>query len=206
MSTGFQWVFDNASEITMDAQPVVAQTVSRDGTVRSTSRGGSIWTFKVKFAAGMKFTDLRTGAASVAAKGRFTTDTVSLNSAFLGKYLGDSTTTTGFSFASTSGNTITMLSGGTGMSGSDKKFRAGDLIQLNKIGSNGGVYLITEDVAYNSNTVKVDRPVVETAAYFANIAHHCVFKLVCTKLPSITAFDYNLGTFNGEFEFAEDIT
>ena len=206
MSTGFQWVFDNASEITMDTQPVVAQTVSRDGTVRATSRGGAKWIFRVKFAAGMTYTDLRQGMASVALKGRHTSDTVSLNSAFLGKYLGNSTTTTGFSFASTSGNTITLSAGGTGMSGSDKKFRAGDIIQLNKIGSNGRVYLITADVAYNSNTVTVDRPVVETAAYFANIAHHCVFKLICTKLPNIKAFDYNLGTFDGEFEFVEDVT
>lgn len=201
MSTGFQWVFDNAGEMTMSTQATVAQTVSRDGTTRATSRGGSRWVFRVKFAAGMVYTDLRQGFGTVMAKGRHTNDTITLSSAFLGKYLGNSSTLSGWTASGVSGNTVT-VSGGNASSGF--KLKAGDLIQL---GSAGHVYQVTADVAYGSSSVTVNRPIIETTfSGGINVAENCLFKLICTSLPNIKAFDYNLGTFDGDFEFVEDMT
>tara|TARA_R110002051_G_scaffold318711_1_gene401437 strand:+ start:4145 stop:4750 length:606 start_codon:yes stop_codon:yes gene_type:complete len=201
MSTGFQWVIDNAGEISIDNQLVTAQTVSRDGTIRTTSRGGSTWTFTVKFAAGMVYTDLRQGFGTVMAKGKHVADSFTLNSIFLGKYLGDSSTLTGWTASSVSGNTVT-VAGGDASSGF--KLKAGDLIQL---GSTGHVYEVTADVAHGSSSVTVHRPIIETGfSGSINVGPNCSFKVICTALPNIKAFDYNLGTFDGVFQFAEDMT
>lgn len=201
MSTGFQWVIDNASQISIDNQLVTAQTVSRDGTIRTTSRGGSTWTFTVSFAAGMPYTDLRQGFGTVMAKGKHVADTFSLNSTFLGKYLGNSSTLGGWSGSSVSGNTV-QIAGGDASSG--YKLKAGDIIQL---GSGGHIYEVTSDVAHGSSSVTVHRPIIETSfSGTVLVGPNCLFKVICTKLPNIKAFDYNLGTFDGVFQFAEDMT
>jgi len=201
MSTGFQFIIDNASQISMDNQLVTAQTVSRDGTVRTTSRGGSTWVFTVSFAAGMAFTDLRVGHGTVMAKGKHNSDTFTLNSDFLGKYMGNSSTLSGWTASGVSGNTLT-VSGGNASSGF--KLRAGDLIQL---GSSGHVYQVTADVAHGSSSVTVHRPILEIGySGSINVGPNCSFKVICTKLPEIRAFDFNLGTYSGPFEFAEDMS
>ena len=37
----FQYIINNASNINVERSPIVAQTQSRDGTIRATSRGGN---------------------------------------------------------------------------------------------------------------------------------------------------------------------
>ena len=134
------------------------------------------------------------------AKGKHNSDTFTLNSDFLGKYMGNSSTLSGWSASGVSGNTLT-VSGGNASSGF--KLRAGDLIQL----GSGHVYQVTADVAHGSSSVTVHRPSIETGLSGSiNVGPNCSFKVMCTRLPEIRAFDYNLGTYNGNFEFAEDMT
>ena len=59
MTTAFQWVFDNAESISIDRKAVVAQTTSRDQTIRSVSRGGQVWRFEVKLPDGIRWSDAR---------------------------------------------------------------------------------------------------------------------------------------------------
>ena len=211
MSTGFQYIFDNASVIDYERQPIVAQTQSRDGTIRATSRGGSVWRFKVTYAAGKPWNELRPILDSIDLKGRHTSDTVSFNStgqSWIFPYRGASADITGWTVNNISGNTCTLA--GTGSHSpvaSEKLFAAGDLIQL---GTNGHIYTVTADVTKTLGvdpTLTLHRPILESnATYTLTIGPTVSFKLFCTKQPGVRIFDHNLATFDGSFEFVEDMT
>jgi hypothetical protein len=91
---------------------------------------------------------------------RTTTANISLSAtgqSWLYAYQGNSVNITGFVATITQGSaTITLTTSPTTASG--YKFRAGDYIQL---GSTGKVYQVAADVAYNSNTVTLNRPVID---------------------------------------------
>ena len=57
--SGFQYIFDNAESISIDKSPVVAQSVSRDSTVRSVKRSGDTWKFTVQLPNGIRWSDIR---------------------------------------------------------------------------------------------------------------------------------------------------
>ena len=44
----YQWIIDNAESISIDRHEIVGQTITRNQTVRATSRGASVWKFTVK--------------------------------------------------------------------------------------------------------------------------------------------------------------
>ena len=48
MTTAYQEVLDRATTISINKRKTVAQTVARNGTVRSTSLGGGGWQFEVQ--------------------------------------------------------------------------------------------------------------------------------------------------------------
>jgi len=210
MSTGFQYIFDNASLINYDRQPIVAQTQSRDGTIKATSRGGSVWRFSVDFAPAKPWSELRTAYESINVKGRHTSDSVSINStgmSWIFPYNGESTDITGWTVDTISGNTCTLVGTGSHIpANGEKLFAAGDLIQL---GSTGHVYSITADVTKSLGvdpTLTLHRPIIESdATYTLTIGPSVSFKLFCTRLPDIQMKDYKVGTFNGSFEFVEDM-
>ena len=89
----FQWIIDNATSISIDRQQVVGQTVSRNNTVRATSRGGGIWRFTVQLPEGLSWTNFRGYISQAEANGRVGTANISINNAgheWLYKYQGDS--------------------------------------------------------------------------------------------------------------------
>ena len=43
----FQSIIDSASAISIDKNPIISQTITRDQTIRQTSRGGAIYRFTV---------------------------------------------------------------------------------------------------------------------------------------------------------------
>lgn len=75
----FQYLFDNATSIGIDKKPTVAQSITRDRTVRSLARGGATWRFTVTMPDGMPYDDWRSELASIEALDRTTTATVRLN-------------------------------------------------------------------------------------------------------------------------------
>lgn len=214
MSTGFQFIFDNAGQLSVNKQPDVAQTISRDGTVRATSRGNATWAFSVGFADGIQYSQLREVWETVLSLGKHTTDTIQLNSTgystWFTKYLGDSGVVGGWEVDTISGATckIKTVPSGTGLSVSDKIFKSGDLIQL---GTSGHVYTVTTDVTWTGDVstvtaISLDRAIIEAdATYTLKIGPDCSWKVRCTNLPNYTVFDYNLATFTGNFEFVEDM-
>jgi hypothetical protein len=203
MTTAFQYVFDNAESIGFNRRSVTAQTTTRDGTVRTVSRGGQIWRFDVKLPDGIRWSDARAYIEAIDAADRSTTGTVSLNNPgyvdWLSGYQGNSVNYTGFQASWTQGATsITLTTSPSTPSGF--KFRAGDIIQL----AGGRVYTVKNDVSYTSNTVNVNRPVLDTTGSGAlQVADNVVWSVICTELPTWTIFARDQVAWAGNFVFYE---
>ena len=201
----FQWIIDNAETISIDTQPIVGQSISRNNTVRATSRGGGIWRFTVKLPDGLSWTDYRGNISKAEALGRTTTATISINASghsWLYKYQGNSANSTGFVASITGGSTtITLTTSPTTSSGF--KFKAGDFIQL---GSSGKVYRVAADVAFNSNTVTLNRAVEETSAtgVALRVGANCVWTVICTDFPQWTLVERDRLAWSGPFVFYEN--
>jgi hypothetical protein len=201
----FQYVIDYAESIGINRLKVVASTTSRDGTVRSVSRGGQVWRFDVKLPDGMRWSDeWRSKISQLEALDRTTTGTFQLNTAgmeWFSKYQGNSVNSTGFVATIVQGSTsITLTTSPTTSSGF--KFRAGDLIQL---GASGKVYTVAADVAFNSNTVTLHRPCLEASASGVplRVGPNCVFSVVCTDFPQWNLFARDQVSWSGSFVFSE---
>jgi len=75
----FQWVFDNAESISINNRALVGQTITRNQTVRATSRGPGIYKFTVTLPDGMPWDKVASYIKDIDAADRFTTETVSLS-------------------------------------------------------------------------------------------------------------------------------
>jgi hypothetical protein len=205
-TTAFQTIIDYAESISINKRGIVSQTISRDQTVRSTTRGGQVWRFDVKMPDGIAWTDLRGSIEALENADRHTNGNISLNTTgtldWFMNYQGDSISTTGFVGNVTQGNVnLTLTASPTTTSG--YKFRAGDLIQL---GSGAKVYTVTSDVAYNSNSVTLNRPVIDaTGSKTLIVGPNVVFKVICTQFPNWTIFARNQVSWDGTFTFYEDL-
>jgi hypothetical protein len=206
-TTAFQKVIDYAETISINKRGVVSQTTSRDQTVRSTSRGGQVWRFDVKMPDGIAWQTLRGPIEAIENADRYTSANISLNTSgtlsWFMKYQGDSVSTSGFVGTVTQGNiSLTLTSSPTTSSG--YKFRAGDLIQL---GTTGKVYTVVNDVAYNSNAVTLNRPVLDSSgSKTLVVGPNVIFKVICTNLPNWTIMARDQVSWDGNFTFYEDLT
>ena len=206
MTTAFQYVFTNAESISINRRAVVAQTQSRDGTVRTISRGGQIWRFDVRLPDGIAWTDARPYIEAIDYADRYTTGTVSLNApgytGWLGVYQGNSANYTAFTASWTQGGTsITLTSSPSTPSG--YKFRAGDIIQL----GTGSVYSVRADVAFNSNTVNLNRAILDaTGSGTLKVAENVVWSVICTEMPTWNIFARDQVSWSGSFIFYEALT
>lgn len=200
----FQWIFDRATSIGVNNRGVISTTTSRDGTVRATSRGGQVWRFTVQVPDGIAWTDLRPYIAQAEYLDRATTANISLNDSgytdWLLKYQGNCANISAITATWTTGNTIT-LTGGQAASGYN--FRAGDVIQL---GSSGKCYEVVSDVAYNSNTVTLHRPIIDAAGSATlRVAQNCVWTVQCVEFPDWTIFARDQVSWSGAFVFYESL-
>jgi len=199
----FQYVIDNATSISISKRKRVAQTVSRSGVTKATSVGGQVYEFRVQLPTGPRWSDNRRLIEQVEALDRTTVGTIQINKAaheYITGYQGDLTTTTGIQVSYTGGNTLTITSGAS--LGSGFRFRAGDYIQL----GTESVYTVTEDVAYNDNTITVHRPVRESAGtYNLNVGQNVSWNVLCVEMPTWTIFGYDQISWSGAFVFVESI-
>lgn len=204
-TTAFQYVFNNAESINFNRKAVVASTTTRSGIVRTASRGGQIWRFEVKLPDGMPWTTARSYIEKIDAADRFTDGNVQINNSgyndWLTKYQGNVSNTSAVAASWVQGaQSITLTSG---QAGSGYNFKAGDLIQL---GSTGKVYSVTSDVAYNSNTVPVNRPVIDsTGSGTLAIGTAVTWNVICVDLPQWTIFARDQVSWSGPFVFSEVI-
>jgi hypothetical protein len=202
-TTAFQYVFNNAESINYNRKAVVASTTTRSGIVRSASRGGQIWRFEVKLPDGISWSDARPYIEAIDAADRYTDGNVQINNAgynsYLTKYLGNCANTSAVTASFVQGATSITLTGGQAASGFN--FKAGDVIQLK---STGKVYSVTSDVAYNVNTVPVNRPILDaTSSGTLVIGPNVTWNVICTDLPQWTIFARNQVSWSGAFLFSE---
>jgi len=208
MTTAFQTVIDNATSISINKKRKVAQTTSRDGTVKSTSLGGQVWEFEVQLPNGPAWTDYRPLIERMEALDRTTVGTIKINSSgheWLSGYQGDlaSVSSINVNYSGSVNNLVTISSGATGLVSGQFRFRAGDFIQL---GSSGSVYSVAEDVAYNANNVIVNRPIREaTGTYTLFVGQAVTWSVICVQFPKWTIFARDQIQWDGPFVFAEAI-
>jgi hypothetical protein len=205
-TTAFQTVIDYAETISLNKMKKVSQTVSRDGTVKSTSLGGQVWTFEVKLPNGLPWTTMRPLIEDMETLDRISTGTIRINSSghsWITGYQGNMTGTSGIIASFSSGNTISLVSGYSSPSAGQFRFKAGDIIQL---GSSGSAYTVAANVAYNETTVTLNRPVREAAgSYTLYIGQNVSWSVICVKYPKWTLFARNQVAWDGAFVFAEAI-
>lgn len=205
-TTAFQWVFNNAASISMNCRAVVAQTQSRDQTLRTVSRGGQVWRFEIAMPEGQVWTTARPYIEAINAADRFTTGTVQINNSgynsWLTKYQGAESSYTGWTATWTRGAPGITITGGVGYPPVQPILRAGDLVQL---GSGGHVYSVKQDAS--SLGVTLNRPVLQSSGSGTLlIGPNVTWTVLCTELPDYEIFDVNLVRFKGTFKFQEYIT
>lgn len=205
MSTVFQWVIDNAESISINKRGIVSQTVSRDQTIRATTRGGQIWRFDVKLPNGLPWDTWRPYIAQIENLDRHTNHTIQVNNAgytdWLNAYQGDAANPAAITATWTNGNNNLTLTGGEATSGYN--FKAGDWIQL---GSSGSVYEVVSDVAWNSTVVTVNRPIIDaTSTGTLRVGPACTFDVICSQFPTWSIFSRNQVAWSGSFIFLENL-
>jgi hypothetical protein len=166
----FQWIVDNAVDLSINKRAVVAQTVSRDQTVRATSRGGQIWRFTITPSSGITWVDSRPYIELLDKADRFTPGTITFgNNPGLSYLFGAQTTTPPSSASWTQGSDAVTLSGGS--------LIAGDLIQF---GANSRVY----SAATSGTAITLNRPALDVSGSGSVVVGaNCAFKIICTQFP-----------------------
>jgi hypothetical protein len=203
----FQFIIDNAAEIIVNNQPLVASTTTRDGTVRSVSRGGQPWVFTVTLPDGPRWTDYREAISTAQRYDRHTAQTIQFNNSghdWLFEYQGDLTPPNpNGSFNgdwSTGFDTFTM----TGGTGSGNRVVAGDFVQL---GANGHVYQVVETSSVIDTSIRVHRPIIENSGSGdVFVGSDCTFTVKATQFPQPRIFAYNQVGWTGAFVFVEEIS
>ena len=200
----FQNIINNAQSISIAKRKKVAQTQARDGTVKTTSIGGQVWEFKVRLPDGPRWTDYRQLIETWEAKDRVNTDTIQINNAnhsWLSQYQGNLGSTSGITVTFSSGNTLSITAGATGLTAGQFKFKAGDFIQL---GAGGSVYSVAANVAHNSTTITTHRPIRDAAGSYSLIVGPAVtWTVYCVEFPNWTLFARDQISWSGDFVFVE---
>jgi hypothetical protein len=205
MTTAFQYVFNNAQSISIDKKRVVGTTTTRNNTVRTVSRGGQTWKFDVRLPDGIRWSDARQSIEKMQALDRTTVAAVQINNAgynsYLTTYQGNSANPAAIAASWTQGgNSITLTSG---QAASGFNFRAGDIIQLK---TTGRVYAVTADVAFNSNTVPVHRPIIDASSSGTLVVGPSVtWSVICVEFPNWTIFERDQVSWSGSFVFYENM-
>ena len=93
-TTAFQYVFDNATNISIDSKPMTAQTIARDYTVRTVVRANNKKRFSVKLPDGMAYDLAKPYIDAIEAAGRHTPGTVTITPATYGAWFTTTPTVT----------------------------------------------------------------------------------------------------------------
>ena len=136
---------------------------------------------------------------------RTTVGTVQMNNAgynsWLTPYQGNAANSAAITASWTQGGSTITLTGGQAASGYN--FRAGDYIQLK---NTGRVYSVVADVAYNSNTVTLHRPIIDASSSGTLVVGSLVtWSVLCYEFPDWTIFARDQVSWSGSFIFYENL-
>lgn len=202
----FQYVIDNATELSITKRQRVSQTVSRSGVVKTASLGGQIYEIRARLPDGPRWSENRSFIEQIEALDRTTVSTISINNPghdYIIGYQGvqpDPNTVT--VTPSATPNRLSITGGVTISGGGNLLFKAGDYIQL---GNNGTVYTVTSNVAATNTIIDVHRPVKEPQGltFTLNVGQNVSWNVICVSFPTWTLFGYDQVRWDGDFVFAE---
>ena len=192
----FQWIIDNAEDIQINKRGIVAQTMARDQTVRSLSRGGIIWRFTVTPSSGLRYNDagIRSYIETIDNFDRLTPFYASFS--HLNLFPLQATGTVPTSISVTQGSNTASVSGGSGT-----RLKSGDIIQLT---GQPRVYTVFGDLT--ATNIVLNRPVLESSGtYSLTTGSACSFKLICTQIPDYKITPGNIIQWTGPFVFVESL-
>ena len=223
----FQWIFDNATNISIIRRPIVSQTTSRDQRIRAISRGGNIWRFKVTMPNGLRWQENSSNIAQVDYANLLTPEYINMSKPaynYIMGYKGNIPSGLyNIQFHGVAGSEIATLSGVSSSGvGSGYLFRAGDFIQPVPTGyadgqvppnAAGHVYSLAQDykvsdLSGGNLSVRLNRPYLGefgTETCNTNIGSQVTWKVVCTQCPTWTINPGGLVSWSGSFEFAESL-
>lgn len=211
MTSAFQYVIDNAETISFNRKKKVAQTISREGVVKSISLGGQTWQFEVKLPDGPAWTTFRPMIEQIEALDRVSTGTIQISKAghsWINGYQGnlDSANQANIvvTVSTTTNNVVNITGGGAGLVSGQYRFKSGDLVQL---GTGGHVYSVVNDVVHNGVDITLNRPIKESTgtSYTLKVGQAVTWTVMCIKMPQWTLFARNQVSWDGAFIFAEVI-
>ena len=210
----FQSIINYASDISIERKPVVAQSVTRDGTVRSVSRGGNTWRFEVTVPSGIRWSTIKSDISKAEELGRLNQDNIQFNDpghSWLFEYSGDQPdpTTIQVQFSNTVERSLDILGGVTISSG--YLFRAGDIVQLTDGVNIGYVYTVRDDVPWNEIRIPLHRPKLSNEPTYTGtptmrIGPNCRFTVKCIQFPTWRLFERDQVAWDGTFLFQEVIS
>lgn len=200
----FQFIVNNAEQISIDTKKVVASTTTRDGVVRAISRGVQPWRFEVRLPDGPRWTDYREAVSTIELWDRDYVAPIKFDSAghdWMFPYLGSYSLSSPFTASWVNGDNKVTITGGGGTSGT-YKFKRGDIIQL---GTSGKVYRVAVNVT-TGNEVFLHRPILDaTGSGDLIVGPNCTFNVICTQMPNWTIFARNQVSWSGSFVFVESL-
>lgn len=201
----FQYVFDNATAISITKTKKVGQTASRSGIVKATSLGVQPYQFRVDLPEGPFWRDVRTLVEKIEALDRVGIDTVSLSQTgqeYLVGYLGDESNPEGISVIEDTEPKHFQIDSGSGIA-SGYIFRAGDIIQP----TGAKPYTVVEDVPAGSTVFEVHRPITDnvSTATSINVGTSVTWQVIAANLPTWQVFGAGQIRWEGSFVFTEVI-
>jgi len=213
----FQTIINSATAISIDKNPIISQTITRDQTVRQTSRGGAVYRFTVSPNPALKWADYRYLVANLE-EGKIGTQTISINSAghsWISGYAGQLTTpqvnalTFQYTTAQQTANSRQVIVGSLPSIGSSTiMFQPGDLIQS---ANSVFPYTVSSQVLRGSGStvqVPIHRVCLDTPSattYDLKVGQEVTWRVVMTKMPRWTINGDRLIVWDGDFEFVESL-
>lgn len=205
----FQFIFNNATSISVNRRGRVSQTQSRNGRVNALARGGQVWEFVVAPPPIMSWTASRAMIEAIDKADLVNVLPVQINKPehnWIVRYQG------GFAPSMVvnctiplSGNQI-QLDASPSLPAGQFKFKAGDFVELSFNNAIGRVYTVVEDVVHNQTTVTLNRPLQDVPASQSAVVRRgpdCRWLLLCTQMPNWTLVSEDRVAWDGEFVFVE---
>lgn len=213
----FQTIIDTATAISIDKNPIVSQTFTRDQTIRQVSRGGAVYRFTVTPSPGLAWATYRYLIAQLE-EGRIGTQTIAINKPAHGWISGYGGALTGeqlnaLTFLYTSGQqAINTREVGVfnlpAVAANTVVFSAGDLIQS---ANSVFPYTVTNTVLRGSSNfvmVPIHRPCLDTASNSQSdlrVGQEVTWRVAMTRMPRWTITSERLISWDGDFEFTESL-
>lgn len=218
----FQTIINNATNITINNQPITGAVMSRSQRLKTSTRGPAIYAFEVVLDRPFEMNGANRAMLQVLqTKNRTTEEEVTLSATTgMGYIMGYAGTLTGtelakFDIASFTGSTMVIDVNAASYSSGDTIFEVGDYIQPanSRYTYQVKTTVFGSDVNTGQFTLQLHRNIlpstsdggVNIVGQSLNVANNCTFHVKCLEMPANTLIPGKFFQFNGAFTFVEVI-